>query len=175
MNDWRHALLAIYADADHLLEAFRCSASADCCHFAWTGREPSVTLPEWLLIERAVRSSGRRLTAAPPDRDGTCPFLSPDRRCRIYESRPLGCRTYFCSRAEGPGQVPRRSLQALVPRIRELSEALSPRDPSPAPMTSWLKKTRGRQPGGGGDTRRLPALAGGRLEQAPCRAARREK
>jgi Fe-S-cluster containining protein len=130
--------------ADRLLEGHGCSASAECCHFARTGREPSVTQAEWREIERAVRAQGRKLPGPPTDADRTCSFLGADERCTIYESRPLGCRTYFCHRHTGPGPVPREALVALVTPLRELAEELAPSDPAPRPLSSWLRTARQR-------------------------------
>jgi putative zinc- or iron-chelating protein len=134
----RRILLRVYADADRALAPFSCEASADCCHFARTGREPSVTVGEWLEIVRAVRASGRKLPPPPGDDERTCPFLS-GARCSIYESRPLGCRTYFCDRISGPGRPPRDALGALVPDLRRVAERVDPRDPKPRTLSSWLR------------------------------------
>ena len=41
-----------------------------------------------------------------------CPLLSADGRCRIYASRPFGCRTFFCDDAEAPFGRRRRSSRA---------------------------------------------------------------
>ena len=49
--------------------------------------------PAWLrrryLVREADGSRGIRL-----GRDGRCPFLGDDNRCRIYAVRPTQCRTY---------------------------------------------------------------------------------
>jgi Fe-S-cluster containining protein len=78
-----------------------CERRGDCCHFKLTGRTPFLTAAEALLAARALRATGR--TRLPDSPDGACPLL--DRatgRCRIYEDRPFGCRTHFCSAAGGP-------------------------------------------------------------------------
>jgi hypothetical protein len=137
-SDQRKTVLAVYAEADRIQAPFSCERSADCCHFTRTGREPSVTIGEWNEIVRAVRASGRALPPPPSDDERTCPFLD-DGRCRIYESRPLGCRTYFCDRIIGPGKPPRDELAALVAPLRRAAAALDPRDPAPRTLSSWLK------------------------------------
>jgi Fe-S-cluster containining protein len=129
----------VLAEADRILEGHGCSATAECCHFARTGREPSVTEAEWREIERAVLAQGRKLPGPPTDPDRTCSFLGADQRCTIYESRPLGCRSYFCHRHTGPGPVPREALASLVAPLRELAETLAPDDPSPRPLSGWLR------------------------------------
>lgn len=137
-SEGRAALLRVYQQADRILEPWTCEKSADCCHFTRTGREPSVTIGEWNEIVRAVRASGRKLPGPPSDGERTCPFLV-DGRCSIYESRPLGCRTYFCHRITGPGDPPRGELSALVAPLRSLAATLDPRDPAPRTLSSWLK------------------------------------
>jgi len=137
-SDERRTVLAVYADADRTLAPFSCEKSADCCHFTRTGREPSVTIGEWNEIVRAVRASGRALPPPPADDEQTCPFLDAG-RCRIYESRPLGCRTYFCDRITGPGRPPREELAMLVGPLRTVAAQLDPRDPLPRTLSSWLK------------------------------------
>jgi len=37
-------------------------------------------------------------------------------------ARPLGCRTFFCDRAEPGGKVRQREVNALVRRIQEIAE-----------------------------------------------------
>jgi Fe-S-cluster containining protein len=148
----REELLALYAEADALLDGFSCDASTDCCRFARTGREPYPTAVELAEVQRAVRASGitlqtaRRPTRGPQggralpmlDEDRTCPLLDAQGRCRIYASRPFGCRTFYCDRASGPGKVPRAELQAIGRRIADLSHRAFPRDPHPRPLTRAL-------------------------------------
>ena len=50
--------------------------------------------------------------------DGTgCVFLDADKRCTIYEDRPLGCRTYFCHRITGPAKQPGEQTNSLMERL----------------------------------------------------------
>lgn len=138
-SDARRTILRVYAEADRALEPFSCERSADCCHFTRTGREPSVTRGEWNEIVRAVRASGRKLPPPPTDDERTCPLLS-NGRCTIYESRPLGCRTFFCDRVTGPGKPPREAVAALVSPLRTVAAELDPREPQPRTITSWLRQ-----------------------------------
>ena len=77
-----------------------------------------------------------------------CPLLSDAGRCRIYASRPFGCRTFFCDDAEAPfgakKKLPRDEVNALGRRIADLSSKVAPRDPGPRPL---VKALTGRTPG----------------------------
>jgi Fe-S-cluster containining protein len=142
----RAELLALYGEVDALLAPFGCGSTAECCNFANTGREPYPTAIELAEVERAMRRAGislgrdrsskRRLAVAGAGR--TCPLLSREGRCRIYASRPFGCRTYFCGRRTGPGKMPRDDIQAISRRLADLSARFCPRDPGPRPMSNAL-------------------------------------
>jgi Fe-S-cluster containining protein len=150
----RTALLAVYAKVDALLEGWTCACSragvgrspdAQCCHFAVTGREPYPTAIELTEVLHAVRASPppkadpRRLPLAELR---ACPLLSTDGRCRVYASRPFGCRTFFCDHAEGRGgerrKLPREAVNALGRRVADLSARYAPRDPGPRPLVKAL-------------------------------------
>lgn len=152
----RAELLALYAEVDALLEGWSCACSrtsvgseqAQCCHFAVTGREPYPTAVEFFEIEHAMQAAGAR----PRDARKTlplaeelrpCPVLAGDGRCRIYRSRPFGCRTFFCDHAEGPrAKLPRSAVQAIGRKIADLSARFAPRDPLPRPLTRALASKR---------------------------------
>ena len=74
------------------------------------------------------------------DEDRTCALLDADGRCRIYASRPFGCRTYFCERREGPNKFPRDRVQELGRRIADLSARTFPRDPGPRALGKHLAR-----------------------------------
>ena len=155
----RAALLRVYAEVDTLFAGWTCECSradvgetpnARCCHFAVTGREPYPTAIELTELQSALRA------APPPKTDPrrlpvadlrACPLLSPEGRCRAYASRPFGCRTFFCSHAEGPGgtgqKLPRDAVNALGRRVADLSARHAPRDPGPRPLVNALT-ARGR-------------------------------
>ena len=150
----RKALLAIYAEVDALLEGWSCACSragaggapeAQCCHFAVTGREPHPTAVELEEVRHAMRARGvspRDPRKLPMAELGACPLLSQDGRCRIYESRPFGCRTFFCDHAEGPmgarRRLPRDAVNELGRRVADLSAKFAPRDPLPRPLVRAL-------------------------------------
>ncbi len=154
-NPTRTALLALYRQADALLRPFSCPGSTDCCRFAVTGREPYPTSAELAELLDAAAASGalraqrRRLPLA----DRRCPLLGADDRCRVYASRPFGCRTFFCDRVTGPGRLPRAELAELGRRIADLSARAFPRDPHPRPLGKALADVPGA-------ARRLAAARG---------------
>ncbi len=136
----RAELRAIYAEVDALLAPYSCEGSTECCDFAITGREPMPTTLELVEVLHATKAIGglnkKRLPLASDSR--RCAFLSGDNRCRIYASRPFGCRTYFCHRVVGPGKLPRAEIQALSRRVTALAERTFPRDPMPRPLSRSL-------------------------------------
>jgi Fe-S-cluster containining protein len=176
----RSELLALYAEADALLDGWTCECSTGpgpegprCCQFAVTGREPYPTAVELEEVRHAMRAAGiavgapssrtssasrsaaaSRSSSTPPPRRlpltdarglagaRPCPLLSADGRCRIYASRPLGCRTYFCQGAEAPygarTKAPRDAVNAIGRRIADLSARFDPRDPQPRALTKSI-------------------------------------
>jgi hypothetical protein len=109
-----------------------------------TGREPYPTAVELEEVRHAVAATGAAL-AAPPRRPvsadrklpladlRSCPLLSADGRCRIYASRPFGCRTFFCGQ-----KLPRQAVGSIGRRIADLSARFAPRDPGPRPLVRAL-------------------------------------
>ncbi len=151
----RATLLALYAEVDRLLAPYTCENTTECCRFGITGREPYPTAVEAAEVKRAMAKGGITLPATAGDHRGgrspsprrslpvasserPCPLLSAEGRCRIYASRPFGCRTYFCDRVEGPGKLPRSEIQRISRAIADLSARFAPRDPLPRPLTSAL-------------------------------------
>jgi len=136
----RAELHAIYAEVDALLAPYSCEGSVECCDFAITGREPLPTTVELVEVLHAAKAIGglpkKRLPLVKDSR--RCAFLSDENRCRIYASRPFGCRTYFCHRIVGPGKLPRAEIQALSRRVTALAERAFPRDPLPRPLMRSL-------------------------------------
>lgn len=138
-------LQALYARADQLFAGARCDVSTECCRFGITGREPQVTSIELALVRRALAARGLRAPAngrakhhlqagkraLPLARTGvrderTCPMLDAQGRCSIYAARPLGCRTFFCSRADVPAPPSRRELRDLVRDLQLLASRHAP-------------------------------------------------
>ena len=96
-----------------------CTGAADCCRFRLTGETPHVTLGEAWVAWKAWRASGRTRLELPPD--GSCPFLSGQGKCMIYEGRPLACRTHFCVPAGGA--LPRREVIDLIHALEDIDAA----------------------------------------------------
>ena len=154
----RAELIAIYRAADALFEGWACGCALqadaranapDCCHFGVTGREPYPSAVELEEVRFGVRAAGitlarpreaRRLPSALGER--RCPLLARDGRCRIYGSRPFGCRTFFCEQAVAPAKTPREALRELSGRIADLSARFAPRDPRPRPFVRALEEVR---------------------------------
>ncbi len=145
----RARLLALYAAVDEVLVNYTCDASTACCRFGVTGREPYPTAVERAEVEHAIKALGgegalrRRLPLAPLSEGGRderlCPLLSESGRCRIYASRPFGCRTFFCDRVVGPGKMPRAEVQRISREIAALSAEYFPGDHHARPLTHFLK------------------------------------
>ena len=138
----------IYTEVDRLVaEQDRdCQARTTCCHFLLTGKTPMLTAGEALVAAKAVRASGRKTLPSNKDpHSGRCPLLGSDKRCTIYASRPIGCRTHFCKQAGGP--LPRRILQTLIHRLEAISESLADTDPRPlgVAITRALETIRNRR------------------------------
>ena len=124
-------LADIYRDVEAAYAGYRCPSSTECCRFGITGREPYVTSIELAAIGRAQASRGgplaprrRALPIAPNDTETerTCPLLDHQGRCSIYDARPLGCRTFWCERADvSHDPVGREQLGSFVRRIQELA------------------------------------------------------
>ena len=141
----RGELLALYARVDALLAPFSCDSSTECCRFGVTGREPYVTPVELAEIEHAIRARGAALPKPPSSPrslplvdERRCPLLGADDRCTIYASRPLGCRTFFCDRVQGPGKLPRGEVNAVARSVADLAARFAPRDPHSRPLTGAL-------------------------------------
>lgn len=146
-DETRRELRALYAEVDALLGGHSCELSKDCCHFGVTGKEPQPTPAELALVFEALRARGITLATPKPPRgrrhlpladSRRCPILGQDDRCRIYEARPFGCRTFFCDRRTGPGKMPRKEIAAVGRRIADLSARAFPRDPHPRPLVRAL-------------------------------------
>ena len=155
----RAELIALYAEADALLAGWTCMCSAreegvtalpPCCRFAVLGREPHPTAVELEEVRHARKAretrrpgSGRRRARTLPIVDERrCPLLSREGHCTIYESRPFGCRTFFCPEAGGPfdssAKLPRAPLRDIGRRIADLSARFAPHDPHPRPLVRAL-------------------------------------
>lgn len=111
----------IYAEWQRRPLDRNCTGISDCCRFKHTGRTPYLTRGEALVAALAWKAAGRREVMVPSD--GSCPFLHPETgKCRIYDGRPLGCRTHFCVAAGGPAA--RNDVRDLIQRLEEIDRRL---------------------------------------------------
>ena len=118
-DEVRREVLEVYAGADRAVAAAgpRCDASGRCCRFKEYGHTLFISHFEAELL----------LEAAPPyeqpvSADG-CPFQVHG-LCTARESRPLGCRIYFCDPAyqEAGNRITEEALAALK-RIADAHDA----------------------------------------------------
>lgn len=156
-------LVALYREVDALYVGARCPASSECCRFGITGREPQVTSVEIALLERALAQRGGKLSArrralplaqASKQRsktargtrepralslvdERTCPLLEQPGRCAVYEARPLGCRTFYCERAELEPPA-RRALSDVVRQLQAIALRHAPDGDRPRALTRAL-------------------------------------
>ena len=151
MNAQEDSLLseleALYAQADAMFAGASCAVSTECCRFGITGREPQVTSIELALVRRALAIRGGPLgpkkRALPLANSGvrderTCPMLDAQGKCSIYRARPLGCRTFFCSRADVPAPPSRRELRDLVRDLQVLASRHRPEGDKARAFTAAL-------------------------------------
>ena len=112
-----------------------CPGTAECCQLAITKREPWLWPSEWVVIEERLKREKRELPS--PRADGACPFLdAAGKRCSIYEDRPLGCRTFFCSRIVGPSKIPAEETNLLLERLRAINLATND-EAAPRSILGW--------------------------------------
>ncbi len=137
------ALETVQRQADTAWAGFRCPGTAECCQLAARKHEPWLWSVEWEVLRRAVPA------LPPPRTDGGCRFLdAAGRRCTVYASRPLGCRTYFCHRATGPGREPAEAMDRLERRLEAIARSVHPDEEGPRPLSAWLESgPEGSNPG----------------------------
>jgi uncharacterized protein len=135
------ALAVVYREADTAWAPFSCPASGECCQLTKTGRQPWLWRAEWLRLEERLKRDGRALP--PPRADGGCPLLDATGvRCSVYGDRPLGCRTFFCGRIQGPARQPAEVMDLLQRKLERLSVALAEEDSGPRPLLEWAREAR---------------------------------
>jgi hypothetical protein len=138
-----HELAALYRETDALLAGSSCPGSTDCCRFGLTGREPYVTSVEIAAVERAIRRRGGPLSpkrralpiAGPAQKERICPLLDVNGRCSVYESRPFGCRTFYCERAIVARRFSPSEMRELVNRLRDIAIRHTPGGDAPRPLS----------------------------------------
>ncbi|PZR12038.1 MAG: zinc/iron-chelating domain-containing protein [Archangium gephyra] len=135
---WRRAVTetkAVLQKADAAWSRHGCPASGECCQLSVTKRQPFLWPSEWKLLEEQLKRSRRPMPAPRPD--GACPFLDAQgKRCTVYESRPFGCRTFFCHRITGPAKVPSEDTNTLLDRLAALNLAVDA-EAAPRAMLEW--------------------------------------
>ena len=147
---------AVAAVASRFPREFKCKKGcSDCCHAAF-----DISLAEGMLIQdhfkllgrktrrdvlkRAKRAEKRWHDALEAGEDISllrisCPLLSPDDQCLLYEVRPVNCRTYgapteingkghVCSRSGfSPGKTyPTVRLHLIQERLLDISMEINP-------------------------------------------------
>jgi Fe-S-cluster containining protein len=151
-------LRALYDEVDGLLANYTCGRSTECCRFAVNNREPYVTSLEMEVVRKALGALGgvkavlasqgknKQLPTfvALAAQEGRCPLLGADDRCRIYASRPFGCRTFFCDRIEG-GKLPRKEIAQLAQKLDGLAQAHDPASPKGRPFRGALAAVEARR------------------------------
>jgi hypothetical protein len=87
-----------------------CELSGRCCRFA---EFEHVLFVSTLEIRYLV--TGAPPPARPLDSGLTCPWQDPHGRCLARESRPLGCRIFYCDAAyqEGAHEISERAIRQL--------------------------------------------------------------
>jgi uncharacterized protein len=144
---------AVLAKADLAVAGWSCPATSECCQLKATGVLPWLHFSEWRLLLGELADQQRPLP--PPREDGGCPFLdATGKRCSVYAARPVACRTYFCHRAQGPGQSPRAQIDALFERLHAAHLAGDVEE-VPRSLPEWYERERGATPAGT-DHRRGP-------------------
>ncbi len=145
-------LSAVYRDVDARLEGSGCPASTECCRFGVTGREPYVTSIELAALRRAIDARGgarswkrakdakeaQARSRLPVADQRECPLLDAAGRCAVYAARPLGCRTFFCDRADVVVPLAQREVNALVRRIQDIAARHEPEGDRGRPLTKAL-------------------------------------
>ncbi len=151
---WRRAVTetrAVLRLASAAWARHSCPGSSECCQLAVTKRAPWLWPSEWKVIEERLRRDQRPLPSARAD--GACPFLdAAGKRCTVYEDRPLGCRTFFCSRIVGPSKLPADETNELLERLKALNLEADD-EATPRGILEWFGPSpRPSPPGGrGGD------------------------
>jgi hypothetical protein len=147
MNELLDELTQLYARADALYADWSCDDTTECCRFGITGRQPYVTSIELSLLRRSIAQRGGPLSARrralPIAKDAeterTCPLLDRSGRCSVYLERPLGCRTFYCHRAQRGVGPSRDDLRELVRELADLAARHSMGGELSRPLTRALE------------------------------------
>jgi Fe-S-cluster containining protein len=116
----------VYVDQAQRPIERNCLRQTECCHFKLTGRTPYLTKGEAIVAAKEFRTTGRK--SLPENDDGSCPMLHRESgNCLIYQARPFGCRTHFCTAAGGP--IARREVIDLIRRLERVNVELGGNGP----------------------------------------------
>jgi Fe-S-cluster containining protein len=125
---------AVYRTLEQRPVERTCVRRTECCRFQLTGMVPYLTRGEAMVAARDVRRVGR--TKLPSREDGACPLLDADGDCLIYDGRPFGCRTHFCTAAGGPYE--RGEVLDLIRRLEDIDHRLGGDGGRPLPSAvAW--------------------------------------
>lgn len=129
----RALVMQVYADADTEVQAIGpvCQLSGRCCRFEEYGHTLFLS-----GIEANVLITHAPGPARPLDDGETCPWQDARGRCTARESRPLGCRVYYCDETYGD------SAQGISERAIARLKAISDRAEIPwnyRPLHSQLR------------------------------------
>jgi Fe-S-cluster containining protein len=86
--------------------------------------------------KKAKDANGRARLPVADER--ACPLLDATGRCAVYAARPLGCRTFYCERADVIEPLAQRELNALVRRIQDIAARHEPNGDRGRPLTKAL-------------------------------------
>ena len=136
-------LYALYRRVDASYAGSHCPSSTECCRFGLTGREPYVTSVEVAALRRAVSRRGGPLSAkrralpmaTTATAERICPLLDVSGRCSAYESRPFGCRTFYCNRATVAVRTRGAEQREFVNRLRDIASRHERGGDAPRPLS----------------------------------------
>lgn len=115
--EFLNAVAALYARLDARIAARApvCTNRGACCRFAEYGHSLFVTAAEVAYFVARAETP----LLAPPDRS-YCPY-QVDGMCRTRETRPAGCRIYFCDPAAQHWQP--EETEAAIRELADLGQA----------------------------------------------------
>lgn len=97
----------------------KCSKCGNCCTALLPLQESEVTRLKKLIKDRHLKPHKQPIVVQAIDL--TCPFLSDDNLCQIYDERPLICKIFKCNSGGKP------SMEDLM-RFKEPIVAINVRD-----------------------------------------------
>jgi hypothetical protein len=129
---FRERMAALYAELDAQIVAHgpACWNRGLCCNFGRTGHRLYVTALELIYFAGVQAATGSGLH--PPAEDAaTCPY-QVDGLCTVRDTRPIGCRVYFCQASSRWWQGP--MTESWLARLKALHEEFD----VPYAYVEWL-------------------------------------